>query len=429
MTEEDKNVTIQLEKWAYGGEVLGRLEDGRAVFVPFVLPGEEVKVRLVEEKRGFARAELVEVLTPSTERIEPRCPHFMACGGCHYQHIPYEQQLAAKQAVFRDTLVRIGKLDPELLAPLLQPIVPSPNPWNYRNHVQFHLDAGGRLGFRAARSGQERHIDRRSQSSAGEIIAVDECHLPEAPINDLWPQLDLEPIPSLTRVGLRCGVDEEVQLIFETDDDEGLEFSLDIPLSAVQLGPETLHILSDSAELEMEVLDYTFQVSAGAFFQVNTALAAAMVTHILDNLLLDGSETVLDVYCGVGLFSAFLADEVQRLIGIEEHPLAVEDFAVNLDAYDNVEIYEAPAEEVMPKLEVTPDIVLVDPPRAGLALPVLDAIIAMKPKQLVYVSCDPSTLARDAKRLISAGFVLEQITPFDMFPQTYHIESISFWRS
>ncbi len=414
MADEEKVFSVTLDKWAYGGEVMGRLDDGRAVFVPFALPGEEVKIRLVEEKRGFARAEMLEVLTPSPERITPRCPHFAVCGGCHYQHMPYQAQLAAKQAVFQDTLVRIGKMDPELLAPLLRPIVPSPSPWNYRNYVQFHLDAEGRLGFRAARS--------------DEVVAVDECHLPEEGLNQLWPQLELDPIPSLRRVGLRSGADDDAMLIFETDDDEGLEFSLDIPLAAVQLGPESLHILSDDAVLEMEVLDYSFQVSAGSFFQVNTQMAAAMVAHILDYLSLDESQTVLDVYCGVGLFSAFLAGEVGRLIGIEENPMAVEDFAVNLDAFNNVEIYEAPAEEVMPELDASPDIVLVDPPRAGLALPVLDAIIAMKPKQLVYISCDPSTLARDAKRLMASGFILEQITPFDMFPQTYHIESISFWR-
>ncbi|MEJ2757163.1 MAG: TRAM domain-containing protein, partial [Anaerolineales bacterium] len=134
MADEEKIFTIQPDKWAYGGEVMGRLPDGRAVFVPFAIPGEEVKIRLVEEKRGFARAELLEVLTPSPERITPRCPHFAVCGGCHYQHLPYEAQLTAKQAVFEDTLVRIGKMDPELLSPLLRPIVPSPAPWNYRNH-------------------------------------------------------------------------------------------------------------------------------------------------------------------------------------------------------------------------------------------------------------------------------------------------------
>jgi 23S rRNA (uracil1939-C5)-methyltransferase len=154
-----------------------------------------------------------------------------------------------------------------------------------------------------------------------------------------------------------------------------------------------------------------------------------MVQHLLENLPLTPESTVLDIYCGVGLFSAFIAPEVGRLIGIEEHPLAVEDFAMNLDAFDNVEVYEAPAEAVMPQLDIRPDVIIVDPPRAGLALPVLDAIIEMKPGALAYVSCDPSTFARDAKRLRSAGFTLRQITPFDMFPQTYHIETISLWEA
>ena len=159
-----------------------------------------------------------------------------------------------------------------------------------------------------------------------------------------------------------------------------------------------------------------------------TPMATAMVEHLLAHLPLTPESIVLDVYCGVGLFSAFIAPEVAEVIGIEENPLAVEDFGVNLDAYHNVSIYEAPAEDVMPELNVQPDIILVDPPRAGLDLPVLDAIVEMKPDVLAYVSCDPSTLARDAKRLRSAGFVLEQLTPFDLFPQTYHIESISLWR-
>ncbi|MGD2026506.1 MAG: class I SAM-dependent RNA methyltransferase [Anaerolineales bacterium] len=413
MTDPKKEVQVRLEKWAYGGEALGRLPDGRAVFVPFVIPGELVRIRLVEEKRGFARAELVEVIEPAPERISPRCKHFAACGGCHYQHLPYERQLAAKMEVFRDTLLRIGKMDAEKLDPLLKPVVPSPAPWNYRNHVQFHLNPEGQLGYLAPRS--------------DEVVPIEECHLPEDALNQIWPQLDMDPVPSLTRVGLRSGVDDEM-LILETADDGGLEFSLDMSLKAVQVGPDSLHILSDSDALEMEVLDYTYQVSAGSFFQVNTSMAAAMVEHLLGYLPLRKDSIVLDVYCGVGLFSGFIAPEVGRLIGIEENHLAVDDFVVNLDVYNNVEVYEAPAETVMPELEISPDIILVDPPRAGLALPVLDAISAMKPKHLAYVSCDPSTLARDAKRLQAAGFILEQVTPFDLFPQTYHIESISFWR-
>jgi len=412
--EQPKVYEVIVENWAYGGEVIARLPDGRAVFIPFALPGEKVRIELVEEKRGFARARLLEVLEPSPDRTEPRCRHFEVCGGCHYQHLEYDQQLAAKTTALRDTLTRIGKFKPQELDSVLQPFVPSPLAWNYRNHIQFHLDAEGNLGYLAQRSDS--------------VVPIVECFLPEPVLNQVWPLLEFEPIPALKRVGLRSGIEEEVMLVLETDDDEGLEFSLDIPLLAVQIGPESLHVLSDSAELEVEVLDYTFQVTAGSFFQVNTPMAGKMVEHLLAYLPLRPESIVLDVYCGVGLFSAFIASEVGRLIGIEENPMAVEDFSVNLDAFDNVEIYEAAAEDVMPGLDVRPDIILVDPPRAGLALPVLDAIIALQPEMLAYVSCDPATFARDAKRLRKAGFVLEQLTPFDLFPQTYHIETISFWR-
>jgi len=414
MENDEKIFEIRVENWAYGGEVMGRLPDGRAVFVPFALPGELVRVELVEEKRGYARARLVEVLEPSEERVTPRCKHFTECGGCHYQHLPYPLQLAAKTEVLKDTLARIGGFSSEELAALVKTAVASPSPWYYRNHIQFHLDQDGRLGFRAPRSET--------------IVPIEECYLPNESLNQIWPQPEMDPNPNLSRVALRSGVDDDVMLILETEDDEGLDFALDIPLAAVQLGPSTLHVLSDMAELEIEVLEYTFQVSAGSFFQVNTPVAAAMVEHLLAHLPLTPQSTVLDVYCGVGLFSAFIAQEVAQLIGIEENPLAVEDFGVNLDAYDNVAVYEAPAEDVMPRLDVHPDIILVDPPRGGLDLTVLDAITEMKPNVLAYVSCDPSTLARDAKRLRAAGFALEHITPFDMFPQTYHIESISIWK-
>ena len=267
---DEKQFEVTSERWAYGGEVIARLPDGRAVFIPYTLPGETVRIELVEEKRGFARARLLEVVTPSPKRIEPRCPHFTHCGGCHYQHLDYTDQLEAKTAALRDTLGRIGKFEPEELDALLKPFVPAPSPWHYRNHVQFHVDGQGRLGFLAPRSDT--------------VIPIEECHLPEEALNQIWPQLELEPVPSLYRAGLRVGVDDEIMLVLETDDDEGLEFELDIPLAAVQIGPESLHILSDTAEQEMAVLDYTFQVSAGAFFQVNTAVAAKMVEHLLAHL-------------------------------------------------------------------------------------------------------------------------------------------------
>jgi len=177
----------------------------------------------------------------------------------------------------------------------------------------------------------------------------------------------------------------------------------------------------------MEVLGHNFRVSAGSFFQVNIPVAEAMVSHLLEQLLVHSTDTVLDVYAGVGLFSAFLAPTVERLIAIESDENACEDFTINLNEFDNVELYQATAEEVLPDLDIRPHVILVDPPRAGIGRQAMDGILAMSPEILAYASCDPATLARDARRLIEAGYLLKQITPFDLFPQTYHIESLSFW--
>jgi len=397
-------------KFTYGGEVMARLSDGRAVFIPYALPGETVCIRLVEDKPRYARAELVEVLDPAPERIPPKCPHFTKCGGCHYQHIPYQEQLKAKKAVLQDQLRRIGKFEN---APV-QDIVPSPAHWNYRNFIQFHLSPEGKLGFQAPHSKR--------------VIPIQECHLPDELINTIWPLLELNFIPGLERVGLRSGEgDEDALLILESSDPHPFEFSVDFPLSAVHLGPGGHLVLSGDEFTILEVGGFPFVVSAGAFFQVNTAQAEQMVTHLLENLPISPSTILADVYCGGGLFSAFLAPEVEKLIGIETSPVAAEDFMYNLADFPNVAFYEAPAENVLPHLELTPDVILVDPPRGGLARAALDGILALKPKTLAYVSCDPSTLARDALRLTQGGFQLKQVTPFDMFPQTYHIESISIF--
>jgi len=180
--------------------------------------------------------------------------------------------------------------------------------------------------------------------------------------------------------------------------------------------------------LPMEVNGRVFRVSAPSFFQVNTAMAEKMVSYLLETLPLSSETTLLDVYCGVGLFSAFFAPRVGRLIGIESSAAACEDFAANLDEFDSVELYEAPAEIALPALEANPDVAVVDPPRAGLDRRALDALIRLAPSILAYVSCDPSTLARDAARLSKGGYRLESLAFFDLFPQTYHIETISIFR-
>jgi len=392
----------------YGGDAMGRLPDSRAVFVPFGLPDERVRVRLTEEKRGFAPGEIVEILQSAPERISPRCKHFGQCGGCHYQHLPYEKQLEAKAAILRDQLTRIGKIQ----NPPVKPTVASPDAWNYRNHVQFHLDAQGKLGFQAPNSNR--------------VIPVSECHLPESPINALWPQLEFEPETGIERVSVRAGMDDELMLIFESDSPDAPEFEIEAGISVVHVFDEHAVVIAGEDHITMKVLGREFFVSAPSFFQVNTAMAEKMVQHLLDRLPTSQS-VLLDVYCGVGLFSAFLAPECKQLIGIEVSESACENFVINLNEFDNVELYEDFAEDVLPALDVQPDIILVDPPRAGVEKEALNAIVKMNPKVIAYVSCDPSTLARDAARLIHGGYKLLDVTPFDLFPQTLHIESISIF--
>jgi 23S rRNA (uracil1939-C5)-methyltransferase len=229
-------------------------------------------------------------------------------------------------------------------------------------------------------------------------------------------------------VSLRLGVDDDVMLILESRDPQPPEFTVEeLPISAVHLSPEGPLVLAGSGAVHMEILGRAFRVSAGSFFQVNTPMAATMVEHLLARLPITSNATVLDVYCGVGLFSAFLAARVGRLVGIEISPSACQDYEVNLDEFDNVELYEAAAEAVLPALDLQPDVIVVDPPRAGLGSPTLNGILRLNAPILAYISCDPATLSRDARRLVEGGYHLTQITPFDLFPQTYHIESISFW--
>lgn len=431
-------IELTLTTLTYGGDAMGRDSAGRAVFVPFGLPGETVRVRLVDERKNYARAELVEILRPSPKRIAPKCKHFFtpfpegdpltgaggqgaraACGGCHYQNLAYPDQLAAKTDILRDQLTRIGKIE----NPPVREIIPSPAGWNYRNHIQFHLDEQGRLGFIAADVSASPSPTRRGARGEG-VLPISECHLPEEPLNALWPNLRFEPDSHLERVSLRAG--EELMLILESDTPEAPEIEIEAEISVVHLTQEDALVLAGNDHLVIEVLGRPFKVSAGSFFQVNTPMAEKMVNHVLE--LIPNHHlpmTIFDVYCGVGLFSAFLAPRCERIIGIELSPSACADFEVNLDEFENVELYEAPAEAVLPALNVQPDVVLLDPPRAGLDRAALDALMALQPPMIIYVSCDPSTLARDLKRMLERGYQLQQVTPFDLFPQTYHIESIS----
>jgi 23S rRNA (uracil1939-C5)-methyltransferase len=280
--------------------------------------------------------------------------------------------------------------------------------------MQFSLDEGGKLGFAGA-----------GFRSAPTVNTITECHLPESSINDFWHQLDFEPETNIERVSLRVGKDDELMLILESDSPEPPDLEIEAGISVAHVYDENAIIIAGNDHIFIRVLDRDFKVSTASFFQVNTAMAGKLVEHLMTQLPTTQSSTILDVYCGVGLFSAFFASKCKTVIGVESSASACDDFSFNLDEFDNVELYEGAAEDVIPHLTARPDVLVVDPPRAGLDTRVVGGILTLNPHTIAYVSCDPSTLARDAARLIHGGYKLKDVTPFDLFPQTYHIESIS----
>jgi len=403
-------LTLKMEKPVFGGDCLSRLPDGRAIFVPFTLPGETVRVEITEEKKRFARGKLLEVINGSLDRITPRCVHFGECGGCQYQYLDYAKQLTLKEYLLKDQFQRIGKM---ASAPV-HSIIPSPHPFNCRNHIQFHLSQEGELGYV--------HADNKH------LLPIEECHLPQKAINKLWPMINMEPNSGIYRMGIRQDSYGDLMVILEGEDPKPSEFNLDIPVSVVYTPPDSrLTVLAGDDHLNYTILDHVFQVSARSFFQVNTPTAEMMLQYLLEHLSLDKDSNVLELYAGVGLFSAFIAEKVEYLTAVESSGSACHDFTFNLAEYDNVSLYEAEAEEVLPAFKTPFDLLVVDPPRAGLAPVVHDALLAINPHQIAYVSCDPATLARDARKIVQKGYKLISVTPFDQFPQTAHIETISLF--
>ena len=365
---DPKLIDVEILQLVYGGDGMARLSDGRAVFVPFTLPGELVRIQIVEEKKNYSRGKLVEIIKKSPQRIEPLCIHFGECGGCHYQHLVYPDQLKVKQQVLTEQLIRLAGIT----NPPVEPIIGSPQEWNYRSELQFHLSESGAPGFMAAGS------DR--------IIEIQECHLPMPGIDSVWPQLDFEEEPTVRRVEIMQGSDEQVLVTLQGENDLP-ELELDLPVSVVYQNEQADWILAGDPYILMKVKEHVFSVSAGSFFQVNPYLVPRMVDEILTNLRLDPSFTVMDLYCGVGLFSAFLADRVGQLIGIEQSESACVDFSVNLDHASNASLYQGAVEDVLPGLDVHPDIIIADPPRAGLHRLVVDDILKKAPAQIGRASC------------------------------------------
>jgi 23S rRNA (uracil1939-C5)-methyltransferase len=389
---------ITVEKLVYGGEGLGRLE-GRAVLAPFVLPGERVRLRNVSEKPGLVRAGLLEVLAAAPERVAPPCPYFMRCGGCHYQHAPYEMQLALKRAILEDQLRRIGKI-----APSAEIGVVAGEPWGYRNRVQLHI-ANGALGYREAQSRKLCAVERCPIGSPAINVAI--ATLREMLRDARWPRF-LRGIELFTN-------ETEMQLnVLETEHPVARRFF-------DWCGERIAGLVSGA--LDYGAAGHVWRVSYGSFFQVNRFLIDRLVETALDGA---EGQTALDLYAGVGLFSLALARRFASVTAVESGARTAGDLRFNAErAGLGLRVEQTDAEVWMEQLETAPDFVVLDPPRAGIGKRMVERLAQLRPPKLAIVSCDPATLARDLAGLTAAGYRIDRLTLVDLFPQTYHLEAVA----
>lgn len=370
-------ITLTCDRMVHGGDGFGR-HQGQAVFVAGAIAGERVRARVVARRRGYLRAAVVAVEEAVEARTAPPCGAFPACGGCQWQHIAYPDQLRFKRQVVVDQLRRIGHL-PDAEA-VVRPTVASPVAWGYRNNCRFHRVADG-WGFRSG--GGER------------VVPIEGCGLAMAPIAAWLASMQGRPGPPQVAVRYLGG-----------------ELS-------TSLAPRPL---------VAEVAGARLRVSPGSFFQVNTPLLPTLVEQVVGRIAPVGGERVVDAYGGVGLFGRLLAERAASVVVVETGPAAVADARVNLAALAGAEVVEGRAEQVVGGLSGRIDAAVIDPPRAGCAPALLDALAVRRVSRLVYVSCDPATLARDAARLTALGYRLQELQPIDLFPQTFHVETVSTWR-
>lgn len=403
-------IVIQLDAMSHRGQALGR-DQGKVVFVPYGIPGEVVRARLVEERKRWSRAHLVRVLEPSAQRVEAPCPHFGVCGGCQWQHIDYAAQLDYKRQIAIDQLRRVGGVG----NPQVQPARGMEDPWRYRNHVQFSFTGSGLLGFQAARS--------------HDVVPVDHCLLLHPLLDELHAAMDIE-WPDLKRLSLRAGVHTgERMVVLELGTNELPALDVDMPLSCVARLRDgtTVTMVGQSVYHEM-LCERRFRVSASSFFQVNTAQTEVLLDTVASYLAPEPDDVLLDVYCGVGTLGLSMVDRVAHVIGIEAHPAAIQDAWANADDSGAVTLIEGTAEQVVPQLAEPITKAVLDPPREGCAPDLLDALVRLAPRRIVYVSCNPSSLARDGMRLLQGNYQLVSAQPVDMFPQTHHVETVSLWQ-
>ena len=428
---------LTIEKLVYGGDGLARLPadaagKGKAVFVPFVLTGEEVLAELAEQRPGFARGRLDSVVRPSAERVVPPCPYFMACGGCHYQHANYPEQLRIKTEILRENVRRLAKFE---LTTEIQ--VHASPPWGYRNRTRLALchDGGFRCGYR--------------RMNSEEVLAVEEC-----PIISPLLQRALAALWKLGREGQIPAALQEVELFANAEDEklmigfyetagsprspgaEALVSSLRAELpetESIAAFAERRHpskapegddgkprILFGPGSLTYNVSGHAYEVSAGAFFQSNRHLLSELVRIVTEGR---SGGTALDLYAGGGLFSLPLAAQFQRVVSVESATPSFRDLRRNLPPHAKAvhSTAEAYLQEAGKKLR--PEFVVVDPPRTGLGAKAARRLAECRAPRVAYVSCDPATLARDLVTLTESGYRVESAHLIDLFPQTFHLET------
>jgi 23S rRNA (uracil1939-C5)-methyltransferase len=416
-------VEVDLTDTAFGGEALGHLPDGRVVFVPRGLPGETVLVRVQQERRDFARADLVQVQRAATGRVEPPCQHYRAgCGGCSWQHAEYELQLQLKHGMVVDQLRRIGRFSEAEAADLVRPAIGMLEPWHYRNQARFTVGRRyGELCF--------------TYRATHRLLRVDQCWIVHPAINTTLDVLQ----GRLHRLGRRI---HQVSIRVGANTGE--------MLVSPSL-PEVPEVESGQPFFEEELLGCRFRLQPPSFFQVNTrrelralpsaigrawlpvpadgriSMAELLALLVIDRAQPEPNHVVVDAYSGVGTFALLMAPLLREVIGIEEARSAVRDATYNGRDVPNVRFVQGKTESLLPsmQLEKAPDAVVLDPARVGCHPDVLQALLSLRPGRVVYVSCDPSTLARDLRILVDGGYTLHEVQPLDMFPHTYHVESVA----
>ena len=384
---------LTLDRFGTLGDTVAEFE-GREINVFGGIPGERVVCRIVRYRRrrkAVVSGIVTDVLEPSPHRVAPPCPYFGPCSGCQWQHIDYAHQLDLKREAVRQAVDEYDSLRGTEVGETM----PSEEVLGYRNHARFTVRRSGSLGF-------VNRITRR-------FVKIDECLLMAPGINKL-----------LARLQGRSGATSQLSIRYGVNSGEWL---IQPRLSINEVGLE-----AGQSHYTERLLGRSFRIGSPSFFQVNTAQAERLIRLIKERLRLRGRETVVDAYAGVGTFAVLLAEHAEKMIAVEESDAAVADARVNTAGIDNVEIVLGKVEDVIDDLDIVPDAVVLDPPRAGCQAQVLEAVARWRPGRVCYVSCDPSSLARDLDIMVRSGFAVESIEPVDMFPQTYHVECVATLR-